>query len=588
MFIKDILVEAGLQGFQKEPTLFRSETKDDDDRNLVLRADDGLVASSAAAREQLVSQLNKHVKVQVSEPMKDVGDELEFLKRRYVKVEDGIVMYSGRRHLEGLLEALGNVKERDAPSDQSFLDADSTDVLPPAKARVFKECVGRLLYLSHTRPDIQFSVCCLASKMSEPTIMSMKWLHRVVGYLKRVPSLGFLIKPVMINGCLEFSGHEFPFAGSKIVLESVTDADWAGNRATRKSKSSVHLYLGGSLVASFVRSQRSVALSSGESEFVAMVSGATECVYLRECIDFMTKKKYDLDCILRSDSAAGRGINQRIGCGRIRHLDCGLLWVQDGVKQRWFRVGPISGAKNPADLGTKPLAGARLRELVCRAGGVDEDGEKFGAEELGRAEVRQVLKSASVKGSKAKQILPVLMILAQVMGADAVEGLGLAMIASSFEEVFVSVVSTMVAAVVLMMLIVGIPWSMYSGASLFASWFRAKLSRGGVNVKDIGVQVNRGMSRSEERFVQEYKDGLAETESLWHEEMEKTAQCERELRQCRSEIRELRGQLAAANQRTAVPAEIHVATSSGTVYHNPGCASLHSSNRTKRYRPCHH
>ena len=145
VFIKGILVEAGLRGFEKEPTLFRAEVKDDDS-NLVLHADDGLLASTAETRKQLVAKLGKRVKVQVSEPTKDVGDELEFLKRRYVKVENGIIMYSDRRHLERLLEALGNIKERDAPVDQTFLDADS-DVLPASKAPVFKECVGRLLYL---------------------------------------------------------------------------------------------------------------------------------------------------------------------------------------------------------------------------------------------------------------------------------------------------------------------------------------------------------------------------------------------------------------------------------------------------------
>ena len=225
---------------------------------MVLHADDGL-ASTAARREKLLKQLSKHVKVQVSEPLNEVGDEIEFLKRRYVLTDEGIVMYSGRRHLEGLLNALGNVRERDAPADQSFLDVDSSDDLPPTKARLYKEYVGRLLCLSHTRPDIQFAVCCLASKMSGPTIVSMRWLRRVVGYLKRVPFLGFLIRPVMLSGCLEFQTSEPAKAGSKIIVESVTDADWAGNRASRKSKSSVHRYLGGSLMASFVRSQRSVA-----------------------------------------------------------------------------------------------------------------------------------------------------------------------------------------------------------------------------------------------------------------------------------------------------------------------------------------
>ena len=70
-------------------------------------------------------------------------------------------------------------------------------------------------------------------------------------------------------------------------LDSVSDADWAGQRQTRRSISSVQMYFSGSLVASHVRTQKSIALSSGESEFVAMVSGATESVHLKDCLEFI-------------------------------------------------------------------------------------------------------------------------------------------------------------------------------------------------------------------------------------------------------------------------------------------------------------
>ena len=51
----------------------------------------------------------------------------------------------------------------------------------------------------------------------------------------------------------------------------------------------VHFYLGGSLMASHVRTQKSASLSSGESEFAAMVGGAAEAVFLKDCLDYILK-----------------------------------------------------------------------------------------------------------------------------------------------------------------------------------------------------------------------------------------------------------------------------------------------------------
>ena len=439
-----------------------------------------------------------------------------------------------------------------------------------------------------------FEISCVEVQPSRPALFIGSRVHVKIpapsaGFdIKRVPSLGLLIKPVMTNVSLEFTGYELPSAGSKIVLESVTDADWVGSKATRRSKSSVHLYLGGSLIASFVRSQRSVALSSGESEFVAMVSGATEVVYLRECIGFMTKDLYQVDSILQSDSAAGRGISQRIGCGRVRRLDCGLLWIQDGVKRKWFRVGPISGAKNAADIGTKPLGGPKLRELLCRAGDMDKNGDQYGTEELGKAEVRQVLKSGAWNGPKLKQVLPVLMILLQVLGAEDTEGLGLAMVVASVEESFLPLTATAVVGIpfALMMMILDVPWCLWKGVQACANMFKNEPART-IKVKDVGIQADRGVSAVEERFTQEYVAKCNENKSLRREEMANSAKCAEELNMCREEIRKLDRELTVVRQRVGVPNEVSIATNHGTVFRKPQCPALTSGSKTKTYRPCH-
>ena len=89
--------------------------------------------------------------------------------------EEGILVYSDKKHVEHLKKVMP-VKERDPPADGSFLQEDKSSPLEPGKAKLFREMTGRLLYLASTRPDIQFGVCSLSSKMSTPTELGWQWL----------------------------------------------------------------------------------------------------------------------------------------------------------------------------------------------------------------------------------------------------------------------------------------------------------------------------------------------------------------------------------------------------------------------------
>ena len=80
------------------------------------------------------------------------------------------------------------------------------------------------------------------------------------------------------------------------------------------------------------------------------------------------------------DSAAARGILARQGVGRIRHLSCRILRLQQLVKQRskivpscaepelFHFVSGVSGSDNVSDLGTKRLGKSRLSELMHYCG----------------------------------------------------------------------------------------------------------------------------------------------------------------------------------------------------------------------------
>ena len=57
-------------------------------------------------------------------------------------------------------------------------------------------------------------------------------------------------------------------------------------------------------------------------------------------------------------ASAALGIINRKGLGKIRHIDRGLLWIQQTAADRRFRYAKVLGKENPADLYTKILDAA--------------------------------------------------------------------------------------------------------------------------------------------------------------------------------------------------------------------------------------
>lgn len=58
----------------------------------------------------------------------------------------------------------------------------------------YRRLVGRLIYLSVTRPDLAYSVHILSQFMQEPRIEHWEAALRVVRYLKKNPGQGILLR----------------------------------------------------------------------------------------------------------------------------------------------------------------------------------------------------------------------------------------------------------------------------------------------------------------------------------------------------------------------------------------------------------
>ena len=56
-----------------------------------------------------------------------------------------------------------------------------------------------------------------------------------------------------------------------------------------------------------------------------------------------------------TDASAAIGITQRQGIGKTRHIDVGLLWIQQNTKNGEVDVNKVEGVLNPADMFTKAV-----------------------------------------------------------------------------------------------------------------------------------------------------------------------------------------------------------------------------------------
>ena len=69
-----------------------------------------------------------------------------------------------------------------------------------------------------------------------------------------------------------------------------------------------------------------------------------------------------------SDATAAIGIARRKGLGKIRHLDCTDLWVQDKIRSGKITLQKILSTENPADVLTKYVDRKTLENALPKLG----------------------------------------------------------------------------------------------------------------------------------------------------------------------------------------------------------------------------
>ncbi|GJT90780.1 hypothetical protein Tco_1079625 [Tanacetum coccineum] len=117
---------------------------------------------------------------------------------------------------------------------------------------LYRSMIGSLMYLTASRPDIQFAVSACSRHQVTPLTSNLNAVKKIFKYLKGQPKLGL------------WYPRDSPF-----VLEAYSDSDYAGSHGDRKSTTGGCQFLGRRLISWQCKKQTIVATSSTEAEYVA-------------------------------------------------------------------------------------------------------------------------------------------------------------------------------------------------------------------------------------------------------------------------------------------------------------------------------
>ena len=149
--------------------------------------------------------------------VKDLGDLKYFLGMEVARSKKGIYV-SQRKYIVDLLEETGMLGcspeltpiippkkrkkkpgkeeelEEDDPDDDTEAEEEDKEQEEPADKERYQRLVGKLIYLSHTRPDIAFAVSVASQYMSDPRKKRMDAAYRILRYLKGTPGKGLFFQ----------------------------------------------------------------------------------------------------------------------------------------------------------------------------------------------------------------------------------------------------------------------------------------------------------------------------------------------------------------------------------------------------------
>jgi hypothetical protein len=339
----------GLKRSEADHSVFYCHTSPNRCVYLVVYVDDIVITGND---EEKISQLKEHLFRHFQ--TKDLGKLKYFLGIEVAQSMNGVIISQRSYALDILKEtAMLDCRPVDSPMDpnQKLLPNQGEPYSDPER---YRRLVGKLIYLTITRPDISFAVGVVSQFMQSPHKDHWDAVIRILKYIKKQPGQGLLYED---KGSTQIVGF--------------CDADWAGSPIDRRSTSGYCVSIGGNLVSWKSKKQNVVARSSAEAEYRAMAVATCELIWIKQLLlelKFGDTQQMKLCC---DNQAALHIASNPVFHERTKHIEIDCHFIREKVLSKEIITESVSSNDQLADIFTKSLRGPRIQSICSKLGAFD-------------------------------------------------------------------------------------------------------------------------------------------------------------------------------------------------------------------------
>jgi hypothetical protein len=194
-------------------------------------------------------------------------------------------------------------------------DSDTgSDLVDPT---MYRQLIGSLMYMIHTRPDICYAMIAMSQFMVEPRQRHCVAAKHILRYLK---------------GTITY-GLRYTSSGN-LFLHGYADVDWTESPVDRKSTFGYCFNLGSAMMSWSSRKQGPNAQSTAEVEYIAASDASKEEVWLRKLVSGLFGDKLETTMVHCDNQSCIKLTENLVFHNKSKHIDMKYHYIRDLVQRK--------------------------------------------------------------------------------------------------------------------------------------------------------------------------------------------------------------------------------------------------------------